>query len=169
MSTIPFGSRVAVWSVLVTIGLPVGANPPRKTVTVPPIVLVAPPLLNAPPDALVVLPPAVPPDALVVLPPVVPPDTLVVLPPAAPPDALVVLPPPVPPTLPPRPDGTPPLPGPFLIGVCVQAANNAATAMVTHPRWCFMPDRLSDHPSPGHGEHSRYKRHFAFTELHPHT
>jgi hypothetical protein len=65
-----------------------------------------------------------------------------------PPDALVVLPPAVPPALPPRPDWTPPLPLLFLIGVRAQAANDAATAIAIHPRWCFMPDRLSDYPSP---------------------
>jgi hypothetical protein len=125
MSTIPFGSKVAVWSVLVTVGLPVGTKTPCGTITVacvPPTVLVAPPLLNLPPDALVVLPPPVPPDALVVLPPPVPPD------------ALVVLPPPVPPTLPPRPDGTPPLTALIPFGVRVQAASNTATAIASHPR-----------------------------------
>jgi hypothetical protein len=127
MSTIPFGSKVAVWSLLVTLGLPVGTKPPCRTGTVacvPPMMLVAPPSPNVPLDAFVVLPAAVPPDALVVLPPAVPPG------------------------LPPRLDGTPPLPEPFLIGVRVQAANDTATAIATHPRWCFMPDRLSDHPSP---------------------
>jgi hypothetical protein len=137
MSTIPFGSKVAVWSVLVTVGLPVGTKTPCGTITVacvPPTVLVAPPLLNLPPDALVVLPPPVPPDALVVLPPPVPPDALVVPPPPVPPDALVVLPPPVPPTLPPRPDGTPPLTALIPFGVRVQAASNTATAIASHPR-----------------------------------
>jgi hypothetical protein len=178
MSTIPFGSKVAVWLVLVTVGLPVGTKTPCWTVTVacvPPMVLVAPPLLNVPPDALVVLPPAVPPgalvvlpppvppsalavlappvppDALVVAPPAMPPNALVVLTPAVPPDALVVLPPVVPPTLPPRPDGAPPLPLLFLSGARVQATNDTAAAIANHPRRCFMPNRLSDHPSPSHG------------------
>jgi hypothetical protein len=129
MSTIPFGSKVAVWSNLVTLGLPVATKAPCTTVTVacvPPMVLVAPPLLNVPPNALVVLPPAVPPDALVVLGPAVPP------------------------TLPPKPDGTPPLAALFLIGVRVQAANDAATAIATHSRWCFMHDRISATCSPCH-------------------
>jgi hypothetical protein len=142
MSTIPFGSKVAVWSVLVTLGLPVGTKPPCRTGTVAcvrPMALVAPPLLKIPPDARVVLPPAVPPSAPAVLAPAVPPDALVVPLPAAPP------------TLPPRPDGTPPLPALFLIGVRVQAANDTAAAIASHPRWCFMPDRLSDHQSPSHG------------------
>jgi hypothetical protein len=115
MRTIPFGSKVAVWSVLVTLGLPVGTKTPCRPLTVACVhltVLVAPPLPNVPPDALVVLPP------------------------------------PVPPRLPPRPGGDPPLPEPFLAGVRVQAANDAATASATHSRRCFMPDRLSDYPSP---------------------
>jgi hypothetical protein len=129
MRTIPFGSKVAVWSVLVTLGLPVGRKTPCRLLTVAcvhPMGLVAPPLLNVPADALVVLPPAVPADALVVLPPAAPP------------------------TLPPRTYGTPPLPLLPSSGARVQAANDAATAIASHPRWCFMHDRLSDHTSPSH-------------------
>jgi hypothetical protein len=190
MSTIPFGSKVAVWSVLVMVGLPVGTKTPCRTVTVPcvppmmlvappllnmppmmlvappllnvpPMVLVAPPLLNMPPMMLVAPPLLNMPPMMLVAPPLlnmppmmlvappllnVPPDAVVVLPPAVPPDAVVVLPPAVPPTLPPRPDATPPLPLLFPSGARVQAANDTATVIANHPRWCCMHDSLSDHP-----------------------